>query len=73
MAIVTSKGQITLPKAVREALGLTTGSVVEFTIEEGRVVLRKAVPVDAFRRWRGVLRTTATGGTDQLLEELRGP
>ncbi|GAA5504062.1 hypothetical protein Dxin01_03830 [Deinococcus xinjiangensis] len=36
-AKVTSKGQITLPKAVRDLLGLETGSVVEFT-ESGETV-----------------------------------
>jgi AbrB family looped-hinge helix DNA binding protein len=38
-AKVTSKGQITIPKRVREALGLKAGSRVEFAIEEGRAVL----------------------------------
>ncbi|WP_305046703.1 AbrB/MazE/SpoVT family DNA-binding domain-containing protein [Geoalkalibacter sp.] len=33
---VTSKGQITLPKSVREALG---SDVVEIRVEEGRVLL----------------------------------
>jgi AbrB family looped-hinge helix DNA binding protein len=34
-AIVTSKGQITIPKAVRDALGLHTGDRVEF-VAQGR-------------------------------------
>jgi AbrB family looped-hinge helix DNA binding protein len=35
-AIVTSKGQITIPKAVREALGVETGDRVEFVeVEKG--------------------------------------
>ena len=33
-ATITSKGQITLPKEVREALGVTTGDRVEFVAEE---------------------------------------
>lgn len=36
-AKVTSKGQITLPKSAREALG---SDVVEIEIEQGRVLLR---------------------------------
>jgi antitoxin PrlF len=36
---VTSKGQVTIPKRVREALGITPGSQVDFVLEEGRVVL----------------------------------
>lgn len=37
---ITSKGQITLPKAVRDALGVDTGDRVAFRIEEdGRVIV----------------------------------
>lgn len=75
MATVTSKGQITLPKDVRESLGLKPGSRVEFTIEPGRVVLRKRVPKEAFDRWRGYLRGKLPGGAgsvDELMELLRG-
>ncbi|HUZ32329.1 MAG TPA: type II toxin-antitoxin system PrlF family antitoxin [Xanthobacteraceae bacterium] len=34
-ATVTGKGQITLPKEVRERLHLSTGNTVRFTVEEG--------------------------------------
>ena len=41
MATVTSKGQITLPKAVRERLRIDTGDRVDFLVnEQGDVVLR---------------------------------
>jgi AbrB family looped-hinge helix DNA binding protein len=40
---LTSKGQITLPRAVRDQLGLAQGDRVEFTVESGgRVLLRPA-------------------------------
>lgn len=39
-AIVTSKGQIPLPKMVREALGLEKSKVVVFEIRHGEVVMR---------------------------------
>ncbi len=39
-ATVTSKGQITLPKSVREALGTQAGSKVMFFVVDGRVELR---------------------------------
>ena len=39
-ATLTSKGQITIPKKVREALGLETGDSVAFRIgEDGTVTL----------------------------------
>jgi len=40
-ATVTSKGQITLPKAVRDALGLHAGDEVLFRVERGRAILAK--------------------------------
>ena len=38
---VTSKGQVTIPKAIRHKLGITPHSEVEFVEERGRVYLRK--------------------------------
>ena len=38
-ATVTSKGQITIPKRVRDQLGLKPGSKVEFVLVEGHAVL----------------------------------
>jgi antitoxin PrlF len=58
-ATVTSKGQITLPKSVREALGLKQGDRVLFRVSKGRAVLAKvpefldlagSVPVPAGKR-----------------------
>lgn len=40
-AKVTSKGQITIPKEVRDALGIVEGDEVVFRVEEHRVVLAK--------------------------------
>lgn len=61
LATVTSKGQITIPKRVREALGLEAGDTVLFAVESGRAVMARTpdlldlaglVPVD--ERLRGV-------------------
>ncbi|MCX6023390.1 MAG: AbrB/MazE/SpoVT family DNA-binding domain-containing protein [Chloroflexi bacterium] len=40
MSTVTSKGQITIPKHIRETLGLHPGAEVEFAVENGQVILR---------------------------------
>ncbi len=37
---VTSKGQVTIPKRVRQALGITPGSKVEFDLDEGNARLK---------------------------------
>lgn len=40
---LTVKGQITIPKPIRDALGLTPGSAVDFAVNrDGQVVLHKA-------------------------------
>jgi antitoxin PrlF len=41
MAKVTSKGQVTLPKPVRDAIGLEKGDTVFFSVQDGYVVLAK--------------------------------
>jgi AbrB family looped-hinge helix DNA binding protein len=39
---LTSRGQTTIPKSIRDALHLQPGDRVEFIVEEDRVVLRRA-------------------------------
>jgi AbrB family looped-hinge helix DNA binding protein len=40
-ATLTSKGQVTIPKAVRDLLGLEAGDQLDFVLEDGsRVILR---------------------------------
>lgn len=40
-AKVTSKGQITIPKEVREALGIVAGDRVVFKVEEQRAIIAR--------------------------------
>ena len=74
--MMTSKGQVTVPKPVRDRLGLKPGSAVEFELgEEGRVYLAKAGPeapklVSRFGAVRGILRGGPT--TDEIMELTRG-
>ncbi|MDS9991312.1 AbrB/MazE/SpoVT family DNA-binding domain-containing protein [Xanthomonas sp. A2111] len=44
--------QITLPKAVRDALGLSKGTILKVELDGGRIILRKSVD-DAISRARG--------------------
>ena len=73
MATVTSKGQVTLPKRIRDALGIQPGTEVEFDLEEGRAIMRKRVPMEAFAEWEGRLRGKLPGASvDETMEMLRG-
>lgn len=41
VAQITSKGQVTIPKRVRDSLGLHTGDKLEFTVEStGQLTIR---------------------------------
>ncbi len=46
-ATVTSKGQVTVPKPIRDRLNLHAGDRLDFVLEEeGKVILRKAsIPI----------------------------
>ena len=62
-AKVTSKGQVTLPKSVREALRLSEGDHVIFRVLEGRAVLAK---VPDFLDLAGSIATGPAGKGDSL-------
>lgn len=70
-ATVAERGQITLPKAARDALGLTKGSKLKVEVIDGRIVLRKEVN-DAISRARGILKLPAGVTTADIMRELRG-
>ncbi len=72
-ATLTSKGQITIPKAIRRRLGLEPGQVLEF--DENTPYLR-AVPVfdeDSMRALVGCTQGRLGKTADEWLEETRGP
>ena len=42
---ITSKGQTTLPKAVRDALGLKPGDRIRYFVRDGHVQIRPVLPI----------------------------
>ena len=70
---VSAKGQITVPKAVRDKLGLRAGARVEFELMPEGVLLRKGHRggVRAVDRVLGILKRDAS--TDSLIDDMRGP
>ena len=69
---ISSKGQITVPKAVRDRLGLRAGSRVDFELVDRGVVMRKGRSGDvrAVEQVRGMLARQTS--TDAIVDELRG-
>ncbi len=45
-AKVTSKGQMTIPKAIRERLGIRQGDLLRVAVQENRVVMTRIAPAD---------------------------
>jgi antitoxin PrlF len=73
MTKMTTKGQVTIPKRLRDCLGLKPGSDVDFELaEDGRVFLktRARPPESAFARLRGSAKFDLT--TDELMALTRG-
>lgn len=68
---VSEKGQITIPKRLRDRLGLRPGTVLDFEEVGGRLVGRKLVPADHLDELLGIL--DLPGGTDAFVREMRGP
>ncbi len=70
-ATVAERGQVTLPKAIRDALGLTKGTQLKVELEGSRIILRKDVD-DAISRARGRFKLPKGVSTDDVMRELRG-
>ena len=71
-AVLSEKGQITIPKPLRDSLGLRTGVVLEFTEEAGTLVGRKVFSLDPFAKWRGKGRLPKGLVDDEYLAQMRG-
>ena len=71
-AKLTSKGQVTIPKEVRERLGLRPGDEIEFVEDQESFRVQKRVLDSPFRRYRGYLKSLAGHDPDDLVEAMRG-
>lgn len=69
---VTTKGQVTIPRDIRETLGIVAESEVDFREENGRfyiVKTDKPSPSGKFKKFRGI--ATANMPTDAILHLTR--
>ena len=68
-AIVAERGQVTIPKALRDKLGIRAGTTLEFSASQGSLVARKA-QTDAVS---GVFGCLGRGiDTDRFMRTVRG-
>lgn len=70
---VTTKGQVTIPRNIREILGITPETEISFKEENGRFYLVKVdeptTITGKFHKLRGIATTNMT--TDQIMELTR--
>ena len=69
---MTSKGQVTIPKEVRDRLGLRPGDDLEFVEDQGEYRVRKRSATSTLPQYRGFLKHLAGSDPDGLIEEIRG-
>lgn len=67
---VTRRGQVTIPKELRERTGIDDGTEVEFHEENGRIVIVKMVIDNPFLGWVGHL--GRPGDSDEMVRQMRG-
>ena len=71
-AKVTSKGQVTIPAEVRDALGLREGDTVSFEVDNQDQARLSAVRVGSpFARYAGALREDRGLDAEGVVAELR--
>lgn len=71
MTTVTQKGQVTIPKQVRDLLDIKQGDKVIFEIGEKDVVIRKKEQKPQFRKYIGFLKGKTEKDSRKLIRELR--
>jgi len=71
-ASLTSKGQVTVPKACHDKLGLKAGTVLNFEAVDGALIARKVQVEDVFHKWRGRGKLPSGLSVDDYLARARG-
>jgi antitoxin PrlF len=69
-ARVAERGQVTIPKRLRERLGVKPGTVLEFSEEHGRLIAVKSAGIDPVSEVYGCLGKRIN--TDAVMAQLRG-
>ena len=69
-AIVAERGQVTIPKALRDRMGIRPSTVLEFRVKDGALIAVKAVKDDPVSAVQGCLKTKLS--SNAWMAELRG-
>ena len=69
---ITTKGQVTIPRKIRESLGITPNTEIDFIEEDGKVYIVKTdtpKPTQKVKKLRGI--ATAKLSTDEIMQLTR--
>ena len=73
---VGERGQVTIPKEIRDKFGLGPESEVEFQVIDGSIVLKKAPKLLALAKWKGRCRESFAelgySSVDDYIGDIRG-
>jgi AbrB family looped-hinge helix DNA binding protein len=73
---VGERGQVTIPKDIRERFGLGPETEVEFRVVKGSILLKKAPKKLNLQRWKGRAKASfaALGysSVDKFIDDVRG-
>ncbi|MBN1552927.1 AbrB/MazE/SpoVT family DNA-binding domain-containing protein [bacterium] len=70
MSRITSKGQVTIPKEIREKFGFDPGDEIQFTVLDGRVIVQKKSLRSRLANWVGAINIGTE--VDTFVSDLRG-
>ena len=69
---MTERGQITIPKHLRERYGITTATEIEFLEADGAILIVKKAQVSPLARFRGIAKPDGVPTrTDEFLKRIR--
>lgn len=71
MPTLTQKGQVTIPKGVRNVLNIKQGDKIIFEVEEEKVIIRKGGERADFRKYIGFLKNKKGQKVDDIISYLR--
>jgi AbrB family looped-hinge helix DNA binding protein len=73
---IGERGQVTIPKDLRDQFGLTPDTEVEFRVVAGSIVLKKAPRKLNLTKWKGrcgdSLAKLGYSSVDKFIEDIRG-
>ena len=73
---IGERGQVTIPKEIREKFGLGPETDVEFRVINGSIVLKKAPKKLNLRKWKGRCKGSFAelgySSVDKFIDDVRG-